>query len=679
MIKRLLLTNLSIFICLVSVNAQIASADLSKYSFKEKFEAANALMMIDNRYDEAVIIWKHLVDENPDNHNLNYKLGYCILNSSEGRAKSLPYLEKAKNRISKNYSPFDYDEKNVPNEVLFYLGRAYHLNYQLDKAQETFNVFKSNASKKHMLAPNTDLLLIQTEVAKGQVSNPKNYKIENVGGVINGKYSDYGSVITGDNNVLFFTSRRLRADGSNKEFISPQDGKYFEDVYVSYRNKETGEWDEPQLIETISNPKSNQATISSSIDGKLLFIYVDDDGDGNIYYSEYNGVEYSRLTKLSDKINTTAWETHATISTDGNTMYFVSDKKGGYGGRDIYKVTKMPDGTWSDAVNLGPTINTKYDEEAPFFHPDDQTLFFSSNGETSMGGFDIFYTHLQENGTWTTPKNIGYPLNTVEDDVFLVTTPDGKKGYYSSAMDGGFGEKDIYTIDMDPSITRPIAVVKGYIADSTCNNVKVVVSDKSKKQATKEYTPRANDGGYIIVLKACKEYTVEYFANDTLKYTEDIKIPCDEKYFELTRTFDLCKLDLIAQETEVEIKEAAYEKFFEYNATKIESEESKFKTFVNDSKSMISETSMLFITIEGSASRVPTKTWGDNFKLANQRTEEAKKLVLEELQKQGINLENVIIETRSSVQGHKYEGDFKDTEKYGVFQYVKIKAELKSE
>lgn len=679
MIKRLLFTNLSIFILLVSVNAQIATADLSKYSSKEKFEAANALMMIDNRYDEAAIIWKHLVDEDPDNANLNYKLGYCILNSSEGKAKSLPYLEKAKNSISKNYAPFDYDEKNVPNEVLFYLGKAYHLNYQLDKAQETFNLFKTNASKKHNLAPNTDLLLIQTEVAKGQVANPKNYVIENIGGVINGKYSDYGSVITGDNNVLFFTSRRLRSDNSNIDFFSPQDGKYFEDVYVSYRNKETGEWDEPQLIETISNPKSNQATISASIDGKLLFIYVDDEGDGNIYYSEYNGTEYSRLTKLSDKINTTAWETHATISTDGNTLYFVSDKKGGFGGRDIYKVTKMPDGTWSDAVNLGPTINTKYDEEAPFFHPDDQTLFFSSNGETSMGGFDIFYTHLQEDGSWTTPKNIGYPLNTVDDDVFLVTTPDGKKGYYSSAMDGGFGEKDIYTIDMDPSITKPIAVIKGYIADSTCNNVKVIVSDKSKKQATKEYMPRADDGGYIIILKACKEYTIEYFANDTLKHTEDIKTPCDETYFELTRTFDLCKLELIAKDRDAEVKEAAYEKFFEYNATKIESEEDKFKTFVKDSKSMISETSLLFITIEGSASRVPTKTWGDNFKLANQRTEEAKKLVLEELQKQGINMENVIIETRSSVQGHKYEGDFKETEKYGVFQYVKIKAELKSE
>ncbi len=678
MIRKITLLNFFVLAFSVFVNAQIAESDFSKYSFREKFETANTLTFVEQQYDLALPIWKNLIQEQPDNFNLNYKYGYCILNASTGKAKALPYLEKARNGITKNYAPYDFDEKNAPNEVLYYLAKAYHLNYKLNEAQQTLDVFRGAVSKKHVLTENANLLTIQSEVAKKQVGAPKNYIIKNVGNKINGPYSDFGPVITGDNNVLFFTSRRLRTDNSNKEFISPQDGKFFEDVYVSYRDKETGEWGEPKVIDVISNPRSNQASISASIDGKTLFVYVDDEGDGNIYTSEYDGNEYTRLKKMEGKINSLDWETHATISTDGNTLFFVSDREGGFGGRDIYKVVKLPNGEWSEPSNLGPTINTKYDEDSPFFHPDDQTLFFSSNGETSMGGFDIFYSHLQKDGSWSSPTNIGYPLNTVDDDIFLVTTPDGKYGYFSSLRDDGFGEKDIYTVDMDPSITRPISIVKGYLANTDCSNVKVVVTPLTKQDGAKEYTPRGEDGGYVIVLKPCNDYRMDYYANDSLKLSENISIPCDSKYFELVKTFDLCKLDLIAKEDE-KVKEAEYEKYFEYNATQIQSEEDKFKQFVNDSKEMVSSKNILFITIEGSASRVPTQTWGDNFKLANQRTEEAKKLVLEELKKQGINMENVIIETRSSVQGPKYVKDFKDTEKYGPFQYVKIKAELKAE
>src|SRR5690606_8336857 len=151
---------------------------------------------------------------------------------------------------------------------------------------------------------------------------------------------------------------------------------------------------------------------------------------------------------MSSDINTKAWETHGALSADGNTFFFTSDRANGYGGRDIYRTVRLPDGQWSKAQNLGPVVNTKYDEDGVFIHPNGRTLYFSSVGHTSMGGFDIFMTDMLDDGSWSHPKNLVYPLNTADDDVFFITTADGRRGYFSSDQIGGFGEKDIYFVDL---------------------------------------------------------------------------------------------------------------------------------------------------------------------------------------------------------------------------------------
>lgn len=663
----------------------ITEEELKDYTFKEKFEAANTFMMIDQNYDMALPIWENLIKEQPDNYNLNYKLGHCLLRIYHRKSEALPYLEKAAKGITKNYSPYNFEETNSPKEMYYYLGEAYHLDYQLDKAQEAFDTFKKSSSKKHILQDDADLQIAQCDNAKYQIAHKRNYIIKNVGDKINGPFEDFAPVTTADDNVLFFTSRRIRKDSVNSQLFSPQDGKHFEDVYVAYRNRETGIWDEPTVLGTVSNPKSNQATISVTVDGSRLFVYVDDEGDGNIYVSDYDGEEYGRLVKLDDNINTSDWETHATVSLDGSTIYFVSDKEGGYGGRDIYQATLLPDGTWSKPQNLGPTINTEHDEDSPFFHPDDQTLFFSSNGITSMGGFDIFYSHLKADKTWTNPTNIGYPLNTVDDDVFLVTNPSGKRGYYSSAKAGGYGDKDIYEVYMDTSYSESVAILKGYIIEDsleTETETRILVSNLTTGEGPDVYRARAQDGGYIVVLKPCDNYLVEYIAGKELFHSENVSVPCDGGYYELEKIIDRAKDKLVLDSSEMEstkIDSAEYKKYFEYNKIDHKSEIEKFKKFIEDTKAIVGEDNMIRVTIEGSASRVPTQTWGNNFKLANARTEEAKKIVIEDLKAAGINMENVIIETRSAVQGPKYEGDFKDTGKYGVFQYVKLTTKLLQE
>lgn len=660
--------------------------ELDNYSFKEKFEAANIFTLETNQYHIAIPIWENLLKEEPDNFNLNFKLGYCLLKTKTRSKESYSYLTKASNGINKNYSPIDFDEKTAPKETTFYLAQAYHLNHEFDKSTETFNALKNKLSNKHILSDKIDLGIVYNKNAKTMVASPRNYIIKNLGKNINSEYTDFSPVTTDDDNALFFTSRRVRKDSSNSYLSDPYTGEHFEDVYVSYRDPKTGLWGEATLIEEISTSDKNQATIGVSLDGETLFVYVDDQGDGNIYESKNEGGKYSSLFKLDGNINTDSWETHASISSDKSTIYFTSDREGGFGGRDIYKVEKLPNGSWSKAQNLGEKINTKYDEDAPYIHPDNVTLFYSSNNQLSMGNFDIFYTQM-EGASWTTPVNMGYPLNTVYDDVFMVTTPSGKKGYYSSYKEDSFGEDDIYEIYLDTSYTKALALLKGNIIvkeeeKSDLVETKILVSNLTTGEGPNIYTPRPQDGGYIVLLEPCNNYLIDYLTNDKLFHSENISVPCDGGHYEVNKIIDKEKLQLVIDSSDIikpTLDSTVYKKEFAYNKIDVSKEEERFNTFLSETKSLIGKDNMIRVSIEGSASRVPTTTWGNNFKLANQRTEEAKTIVLEALKNAGVDLENVIIETKSSVQGPEYKGDHQNTTKYGVFQYVKIKSELLKE
>jgi len=686
--------------------SQIDPADLEKNlknaSFKQKFETANTLME-DQLYEFATKIWLNLIEEQPTNANINYKLGLCYLNSSLERNKALNYLIVAGENVSPRYDPFSSGETNAPFEAHHYLGQAYHLNERFDEALFEYKHFKEEVKSKHTLFNKNEMHSIYSINAKIEVAAKKNFKITNIGIPINSVFSDFNPVITADESAIFFTSRRLRTDSnqvSNEFNFTPQDGKHYEDVYVAYKNKETGTWEQPKLM-NFSSPRSNQATISVSGDGQFLFIYKDDNGDGNIYISEREGFDYGDLKYLGGKntevdINTSYWETHATLSADGKTLYFVSDRPGGLGGRDIYRSVKLPNNEWSKAVNIGAPINSEYDEDSPFFHPDGKTLYFSSNGNKSMGGFDIFFTKKGEDGTWETPLNIGYPLNTVGDDVFFSTTIDGKKGFYSSAHDGGIGEKDIYFIKLDTAILEPISILKGYIDKGSESQIpagiSIWVTDLTEDAESMNYIPNRRTGSYIFALIPCHEYLVEYLRDETTFHETEFKVPCNSDYHVIDKVITLGGLSL--SETKVDttiaqnaidtvhtidtvdiIEPISFQKFYGYNEKGLVSEEVRFKTFLSGIKSILEQKGTVNIEIEGSASYVPTRTFGSNKKLSTYRSSEAKEMLINKLKTAGVDLSTVkIVAINSVVQGPKYKGDFKDTEKYGKFQYIKLKA-----
>jgi len=779
------------------IDAEKLKESLKNASFREKLEAANMLME-DQLYHFAKDILLNLVEEQPDNANVNYKTGLCLLNISNERTKALPYLITAEKGVSKKYNPFSPLEKAAPIETRFYIAKAYHLNEQMDKAIENYNLFLDEISKKHIKHPEAVLGVKQCEYGKVKIKTPKAYKITNIGDVINNEYDDYSAVITPDESMMFYTSRRARLDSSNQGTFSPQDGKYFEDVYVSYKDFKADKWGEPELLSNISSPRSNQATISVSGDGQKLFIYKDIKGDGQIHVSEYDDKTetYARpkiLGEGSDINKEDAWETHATLSADGRTLYFVSDREGGLGGRDIYKSVILPNGKWSMAQNLGAPINTPYDEESPFFHPDGKTLYFSSNGENSIGGFDIFYTKSteDENGrlSWSDPVNMGYPLNSVDDDIFFMTNASGSKGYFSGIRKDNYGEKDIYSVAIDKPIIDEFAILKGRIepgeGKTLPDGIMIYVTDETEGGDPMEYKPNKRNGSYIFNLKPCHDYLVEYTLNDETFYETEFKVPCDADYNEtdIVLNLDGIRLDgskvekdpvlLVDEDTtalpegdktkwkyrllvngkpyissalvefmdgnkmllkefidkdgyfnyhELENEKSAlkmitfddptlcddlslklfdennklikvtkidvkcktsietfepivFQKFYGYNLNGIGSDEKRWTEFMNSLESMVKNRGYAQVEVEGSASRVPTRTYKNNDNLSKIRSDAAVKLLKEELQKRGISESKVkIIAIKSKVQGPKYKYDFKNTEKYGPYQYIKIDA-----
>jgi Tol biopolymer transport system component len=256
---------------------------------------------------------------------------------------------------------------------------------------------------------------------------------------INSVYSDYTPVLSADGTQFYFTSKRKGNTGGEKDNF----GEYYDDIYSS--QYDLNKWSKPKKMGFKINTGNSEILGCISSDGNQFYFSRQMRETYDIYVSNLSKKnKWTVPQKLGQDINTKYNELYAFITSDGNTMLFASDKPGGYGGYDIYMSEKLATGEWGNPFNLGPEVNSQYDEICPMLMPDG-TLYFSSKGHETMGGFDIFMTTISEDGLWTKPENLGYPLNTAYDDInFIFTSPDGKKGFYSSAKTGGYGESDIY-------------------------------------------------------------------------------------------------------------------------------------------------------------------------------------------------------------------------------------------
>jgi len=366
----------------------------------------------------------------------------------------------------------------------------------------------------------------------------KEYEIINLGENVNSKYHDYGPVLSPDDSLLYFTSRRK---GSGEDKLDPEEGKYFEDIYVS-KLEENG-WGEAKSIGPPINTPKNEAVNFLSVDGKTLY-FCRGTKNGTFYTSAKTEQGWSRPKPLehAGEINSSDWKTSLSYSVLDNTLYVVSDKEGGLGGRDIYKSVKTTSGTWGPLENLGPVINTEFDEESPFVTPDGKYLYFASKGHNSIGGFDIFRSELK-NDTWTVPENLGYPINTTGNDMFFMLDHENDKAYYSSSRaenDRDNDDLDIYSITLCDNVLE--TVLKGLVhtSDGKPRDLFVTVVEKN----TQNKVARSvidKDGKYQLTLLRDVAYIFTFEGKGIVYFSAEVTLPRQCKAYDIFQLVEISK------------------------------------------------------------------------------------------------------------------------------------------
>jgi hypothetical protein len=424
MMKRLVLLT---WLLAAFINSDLFSQ--SREELRNSFYDAESWILFE-AYPDALPLYLQLLRKYPDNSNFRYRIGQCYLNIPGEKAKAVSYLETAVKNIDPKYKEGRFNETGAPYDALYYLANAYRINNQPDKAIRAYQLFRKNLNPEVYDSTVVDLQIQSCLNAKELMRMPLYVREKNLGNIINSYNNDFNPVVSDKEDLLVFSRNQAFYDA------------------LLYSTKVNGQWTEPVNLNEILKVDRDLFPTSISKDDKDLYLYSSADYDGIIYTTRFDEGKWAPLLKLNENINTKYWESHATISHDNKKLYFTSNRKGTYGGLDIYVSNRDSTGDWGPAVNLGPVINTSYNEETPFLSDDDKTLFFSSRGHFNMGGYDIFYSRQLDNGEWSVPLNVGYPLNSTDDDVFFKPLNQGYEGYLAKEIPGGYGKQDIYRIEI---------------------------------------------------------------------------------------------------------------------------------------------------------------------------------------------------------------------------------------
>lgn len=472
---------------------------------------------------DALELYIQATEMNSGNLKAQYMAGKCYLETIH-KHKAVPFLLKA------------YElNNNVSTDILYKIGQAMHYAADFNQAIKYYTLHRETLTPakldkmKTTLQEETERVnrkIFECKNGLGYYANPGNYKIENMGATVNSEYKEYAPAITASQDFMIFTARREGGIGKNKDI----DNDFFEDVW--YTRKLNGTWQKPKNMGKTINTETHDASIGFSPDGKILFLYKPDNG-GDIYFSNHiNDTTWSTPQNMGTAINSKYAEPSVCISADGRTLYFSSDRPGGFGGLDLYKSEKLPDGRWDKPVNLGSKINTKFDDDSPYIDIDGKTLYFSSKGHKGMGGYDIYKaTFDAKSYTWSEPENLGYPINTPDNDIFFVIAGDGKTGYYSSVRDEGFGDNDIYMIHMLESATKKeelqTVLFKGIVMESE-NSMPIqaellVINLDAADNPIKIKSDKV--GNFHVKLTQGNRYALEVQKDGYLFYSENLYYP----------------------------------------------------------------------------------------------------------------------------------------------------------
>jgi tetratricopeptide (TPR) repeat protein len=487
-------------------------------------------------YYKALPIYLKLDSVSPNDPHYAYPIGVCYM-QAYNEQKALPYLEGCLKT-----------PERFPTRLNYYTAKAYHLNHQFDNAIKYYEIYKANTKKIKLnedILKKVDREIEMCKVGKELSANPVDIEIFNLGKEINSEFPDYGAVLSADEKSLIFTSSRPNTTGGK---VDLSDGRYNEDIYIS--TKEGKRWSAPVQMGSGINTEGNDASIFLSGDGQKLILYRNEmknniisSSDGELFISELKGENWSKPEKLPEQINAGGYQPSACLTSNGNMLFFVSDRENGLGGTDLYTVKKLSNGEWAMPMNMGSIINTPFNEDSPYMHPDGKTLYFSSDGHRTMGGYDIFVSKFNDSTkTWSKPENVGYPINTSQDDIHFSWSVDAKRIYFSSIRPEGFGDKDIYYANVQKEAAE-VLVLKGIVLDSLTRNpmeATIKVTDLSTQEIIGIFNSNSVTGKYIVILPEGKNYSFSVESPNYSLCNEIIRISDKHDFKEIDKNISLC-------------------------------------------------------------------------------------------------------------------------------------------
>ncbi|MFH0867306.1 MAG: tetratricopeptide repeat protein [Bacteroidota bacterium] len=552
--KSLIILLLTAFV-IASYSSSEASA-VSKYSEaqsplgkKKLFKRMKAYFRYrDADYNGALRIYREIYENNTSDAKICYLMGKCHV-QLQNMDEAISFLSKAKKL-----------DPDVAKDLHFLFGEAYQYLGNLDSAIIEYSAYKSSLKGGQLKNNPVVEVLSQTETAKNLMEHPVNVTIKNLGLDINSEFDDGMPSITADGKTLILTSRRPDTKGGG---IDPNTGQYYDDIYLATWNDEKNKWNEAEDVEGDLNTTGHDACLSISPDGSTIYVYRNIPkitGSGDIFYSTKRpDGKWTNPKSIAKPLNSSFFESSACIAPDGSAMYFVSERNGSLGNADIWRSKKLGKNVWEKPVNLGPVVNTEDDELGVFIHPDGKTLFFTSKGHGSMGGYDVFMTQMKADSSWTDPVNLGYPINSTKDDIYFVMTADGKKAYVASRKDNGYGGADLYEIDMTKytfpikiqgqeatTVETDLSILKGSVIESSAAQqleAEIIIKDVTSGKETKLMSDE--NGDFFVTLAGGKEYEITVDKAGYKKYDEKVTLPFDKD-----KTYTLVKLIVLEKLTE---------------------------------------------------------------------------------------------------------------------------------
>jgi len=483
----------------------------AQYDPKENFYDAE-FFFAEEDYAEALYAFTQVYKDGYENNsNINYRIGICLLELEGRKTEAIPYLETATRNITEKYREGSFREENAPPDAYLYLGNAYRIDEQFDKACENYRKFLEYAEEGTPQATYTNLQIDACQRARDAVNATPDYAIGTLGQINAVRAPVYNPVISGDLGTFAFMGRQ----------------KFYNGIYVS--RQENGKWTKPYNITPSIQSDGNQEVIALSHDGQQMLVTWSDQFESDIWLTEYRNGRWYKSEPIGKPVNSKYYESHACFSPDGNTIYFTSNRKESIGGMDIFKSERTAEG-WSDIVLLGENVNTVLNEENPFVSPDGSRLYFSSQGHPGLGGFDVFYVTINDDGTYGTPVHLDYPLNTTDDDFAFMPKEVEMEEALTMYAKGEAGQVEVFRFEWIPESAQPVAVAFETALPAREEAEQEVSPEEVAEAVTETVEEAADEIAEAVVEEEVVEEVVEEAVADIEEVVDEVEEAVEESF-----------------------------------------------------------------------------------------------------------------------------------------------------